>query len=56
MDDDMYDDSSSGYSYAHYYTSFPARSPPPTPPRPEPVTGYDIRYLPSDSERMGKCM
>ncbi|WOO78082.1 Alpha-protein kinase vwkA [Vanrija pseudolonga] len=57
MDDDMYDDSSSGYSaYSSYYAAYPPRSPPPTPPRPEPVVNYNVRYIESDGLRMRKCI
>lgn len=50
----MYDDASP-YAYMHYYNSFPPRSPPQTPTRPEPVVNYDVRFI--EGERMGnKCM
>lgn len=56
MDDDMFDDSSSGYSYMSYYSAYPPRSGQPTPPRPDPITHYDVRYIDDVSMRTGKAM
>lgn len=52
MDDDMSDDSYSTYS--SYYSRH--RSPSKTPTRPEPVTSYDIRYMPDEGSGSSKCM
>lgn len=54
--DDMFDDSSSGYSYMSYYSAYPPRSQAPTPPRPDPITQYDVRYIDDISMRTGKAM
>ncbi|EIW67625.1 hypothetical protein TREMEDRAFT_64216 [Tremella mesenterica DSM 1558] len=51
MDDDMSDDSHSTYS-----SWYSRRSPAYSPPKPDPITHYDIRYLPSDGMRTGKCI
>jgi hypothetical protein len=52
MDDDMYDES---YNYMSYYAAYPPRGAP-TPPRPDPVTHYDVRYIDDVSMRSGKAM
>ncbi|CAK9784954.1 hypothetical protein CC85DRAFT_243105 [Cutaneotrichosporon oleaginosum] len=52
MDDDMYDES---YSYMSYYAAYPPRLGP-TPPRPDPVTHYDVRYIEDVSMRSGKAI
>lgn len=52
----MDDSPTSTYTYASFYGAYPPRSPPPTPPRPEPVTGYNIRFVDLMAERTGKSM
>jgi Mg-chelatase subunit ChlD len=52
MDDDMYDES---YNYMSYYAAYPPRGAP-TPPRPDPVTHYDVRYIDDVSMRSGKAI
>ncbi|ORY24573.1 hypothetical protein BCR39DRAFT_546539 [Naematelia encephala] len=51
MDDEMYDDASSTYSY--YYSR--PYSPRPDPPRPEPVLSYDVKFVDGSGSR-GKCI
>ncbi|BEI86274.1 hypothetical protein CcaverHIS002_0605610 [Cutaneotrichosporon cavernicola] len=52
MDDDMYEE---GYPYMSYYAAYPPRLMA-TPPRPDPVTHYDVRFIDDVSMRSGKAI